>query len=108
MLFLKWNETITFNCAACFISGELKLEAIFNPHLFPCSELILSFLCVQGCTDLIALFEEEEQRREAELEEIRRKGEVEGVWEVQKILEVKTRKVSFVFIPSEALSLRAL
>ena len=51
--------------------------------------------CLQGCGDLIALFEEEEQRREAELEEVRRKGEVEGVWEVQKILEVKTRKVSF-------------
>jgi hypothetical protein len=48
----------------------------------------------QDCQALIAAFEEEEQKKKEEMDEIRRLAEEEGIWEVAKILEAKTKKVS--------------
>jgi hypothetical protein len=42
---------------------------------------------------LIEIFEEEERKKEEEMTEIKRRAEEEGIWEVQRILEVKFKKV---------------
>ena len=48
----------------------------------------------QDCQALIDAYEEEERKKKEEMAEIRRLAEEEGIWEVAKILEAKTKKVS--------------
>ena len=57
------------------------------------NDLQVNLLFLQGCTDLIEIFEEEERKKEEEMTEIKRRAEEEGIWEVQRILEVKFKKV---------------
>lgn len=47
---------------------------------------------VSGCPELVDAFEEEERQKEAEMAEIKRLAEEEGIYEVHRILEVKFNK----------------
>ena len=81
--------SIAFSTAKKEVAGELYYQVKFKgwPKLYWEPEEN-----VNGCQDLIYLFEQEEEVKE-KLKDDRKKEEAEGNYEVKKILEVKIKKV---------------